>query len=86
MSTRAKERLHRLVDGLPASELHVAERFLKYLHHTGSASLYHRLIAAATDDEPETSTEADAVREGLADIQAGRVISHEELKRELDLA
>lgn len=86
MSTSAKERLHRLVDALPSSEIRAAERFLEYLHHIGSASLYHRLMAAAADDEPETPAEADAVCQGLSDIQAGRTVSHEELKRELDLA
>ncbi|MDE2815351.1 MAG: hypothetical protein OXM03_06530 [Chloroflexota bacterium] len=86
MSTSEKERLHRLIDGLPASELRAAERFLEYLQHVGSASLYGQLMAATLDDEPETPEEADAVREGLADIRTGRTVSHEELKRELDLA
>ena len=85
MSTSAKERLHRLVDALPSSELRAAERFLEYLQHNGRTSLYQRLMAAPIDDEPESPAEADAVREGLADIQAGRVVSHEEVKREFGL-
>lgn len=85
MSTREKERLHRLVDALPASELRAAERYLEYLQHVGSTSLYGQLMAATLDDESETPKEAGAVREGLADIRAGRTVSHKELKRELDL-
>lgn len=86
MSTSEKERLHRLIDGLPASELRTAERFLEYLQHVGSASLYRQLMAASTDDEPESPEEAAAIREGLADIRSGRSVSHEDLKRELDMA
>ena len=86
MSASEKERLHRLVDGLPASELRAAERFLEYLQHIGGAPLYVQLMAATLDDEPETPEEAGAVREGLADIRSGRTVSHEDLKRELDMA
>lgn len=86
MSTSAKERLHRLVDDLPVGEVRAAERFLEYLHRFGNDSLYQQLMSAAADDEPETPREKEAVREGLADLQAGRSVSHEEVKRELDLA
>ncbi len=86
MSTSEKERLHRLVDDLPASELRAAERFLEYLQQVGSSSLYRHLMAARIDDEPETTEEAIAIREGLASIRSGRTVGHEELKRELDLA
>ena len=86
MSTGAKERLHRLVDALPVGEVRAAERFLEYQHRDGGGSLYHRLVSAAVDDEPETPTEKEAVREGLADLQAGRSVRHEEVKREFDLA
>ena len=86
MSTSARERLHRLVDVLPAGEVRAAERFLEYLHRVGGDSLYQRLVSAAVDDEPETPTEKEAAREGLADLQAGRLASHEEVRRELDLA
>lgn len=86
MSTRANERLHRLVDALPVGEVSAAERYLEYLHRFGSDSLYQQLMSAEVDDEPETPAEKEAVREGIADLQAGRSISHEEVKRELDLA
>lgn len=35
---------------------------------------------AATDD-PETAAKRAAIREGLADIAAGRVVPHEEVRR-----
>ena len=84
--TGSRERLHRLVDALPAGEVRAAARFLEYLRHAGSDSLYHRLVSAPLDGEPVTPAEEEAIKEGLADLQAGRSISHEELKRELDLA
>ena len=86
MSTSARERLHRLVDALPTSEVRAAERFLGYLRHVGSDPLYQRLVSTAVDDEQETPAEKEAVREGLADLRAGRSVSHEEVKREFDLA
>lgn len=35
-------------------------------------------------DEPDDESETAAVAEGLADIEAGRVVPHEEVKRWLD--
>lgn len=85
MSTHNRERLHRLIGSLPAGEFRVSERSLEFLQHVGNDSLYRRLMAVPLDDEPETPEEQDAVREGLADIRAGRTVSHEEIRREFDL-
>jgi len=40
---------------------------------------------APFDDEPVTDEEAAAIREALEAEESGDVISHEELKRQLDL-
>ena len=43
------------------------------------------LRRAPLDDEPETEEERLAVEEAKADIAAGRVLTLEELRRQLDL-
>ncbi len=78
------ERLHRLIDDLPAEEWHAAERYLAYLRHQGDPFL-QKLAAAPYDDEPETEEERQAVEEGREDLRAGRTHSLEDVKRELNL-
>jgi hypothetical protein len=79
-----KDELHRLVDELPESESHAAKRFLEYLRNMGDPVLRARL-EAPEDNEPETEEERAAVAEAYEDFKAGRVVSHQELKRELGL-
>lgn len=45
--------------------------------------LPHRLDGAPLDDEPLTDEDREALREGREDFAAGRVISMEDLRREL---
>lgn len=78
-----KEKLHRLIDDLPPSELAAAERFLEYLRDRGTDPVLRALESAPEDDEPETPEEAAAVQEAREDLMAGRVISHEEARRRL---
>lgn len=80
-----KEQLHVLVDALPESEAETARRVLEGLHAIASTPSY-TLDDAPEEDEPITPEEEAAVAEALADIAAGRVYSHEEIKRELGLA
>jgi predicted transcriptional regulator len=80
-----KQDLHALVDTLPESEVETARRVLTGLHAIGSAPSY-TLDNATEDDEPETEEERAAVAEALADVAAGRVYTHEQVKRELGLA
>ena len=77
-----RERMHRLVDGLPDGELHAAERFLEFVHEHGDPML-RMLMNAPEDDEPVTSEEEEAVREALEDVAAGRVQTLEEVEEEL---
>ena len=80
-----KEKLHNLVERLPDSELPAAERFLEYLSSRGTAPLERALAEAPEDEEPETQEEMDAVRDARDAAAAGKVISDEELARELGL-
>ncbi|MBW3629314.1 MAG: hypothetical protein KY464_08460 [Gemmatimonadetes bacterium] len=80
-----KQQLHALIDLLPESEMETARRVLEGLHATAASQRY-TLEDAPVDDEPETEEERAAVAEARADLAAGRVHSHEELKRELGLA
>ena len=79
-----KDRLRRLVEELPDSELDAARRYLEYLRDTADA-LLRELREAPVDDEPETQQESEAESEAEDDIKAGRVFSQEELEREFGL-
>ena len=75
-----KEAMHRLIDELPERELEAVHRFAEYLRFSSQHPAVRAILSAPLDDEPETSEEAEAVREGLSDLAAGRVI------RDADLA
>lgn len=79
-----KDRLHALVDQLPESEQHVAERFLEYLR-ASSSPLARALRNAPLDDEPLSEDERKALDEAWEDIRAGRIVSHQEMRRQLGL-
>jgi hypothetical protein len=73
-----KEALHRLIDELPDDQ---AERLLDGIL---DPVLLARALAPI-DDEPETAEEAEAVAEGLADLERGAVVTTEQLRRELGM-
>lgn len=81
---RSKEKLHRLVDELPNSEVHAARRYLEYLRNLRDPVL-RAFLEAPEDDEPETPEEREAMVEAYRDVEAGRVLPLEEVKRELGL-
>ena len=72
--------LRKLVDQLPESELVAAHRYLCYLRDEGDPFL-QALKNAPLEDEPETEEERKAVAEAWEDYRAGRVVSHEEVKK-----
>lgn len=80
-----KERLHRLVEELPESELGAAERYLEYLRLAATDPVLHAFLTAPEDDEPESDEERAAVAEAVEDMKEGRVLSLDEVKRELGL-
>ena len=81
--TRLKERIHRLIDDLPAGELPVAQRFLEYLRDAGADPFLRALSAAPPDDEPFTDADRDAVSEARAAISRGEIVAHRRVPRRL---
>lgn len=65
MST--KERLHQLVDELPASEVATAARVLEALRATADP-----LASAPEDDEPTTAGDHQAIKEGWKLYRQGK--------------
>lgn len=78
-----RENVHRLVEQVPASELHAAMRYLEYLRDKGEAFL-KALEAAPLDDEPLTAEEIQAMEQARGEIARGETMSLEELERELE--
>jgi len=83
----AKERLHALVDAL-VDELSepAAERALKLVEKEPEDPVIAAFRDAPEDDEPWTDEDEAAIAEGNADIVAGRIVSHEEIKVKYGLA
>jgi hypothetical protein len=79
----ARENAHRILDCLPEESMAAVERFLTELVSLDPLDRFLRL--APPDDEPETPEEQAAVEEALRDMREGRFLSHDELKRSLDL-
>lgn len=74
----AKAELHCLVDALSEDE---AQLWLLALRDHDRVAL--ALVTAPLDDEGETPEEAAAVAVAREQVAAGKVISHEDLAREL---
>ena len=75
-----KDRLHQVVDAMSEQE---AVDALDILVSRTRDPLARRLDAAPLDDEPLTVEERESLREGREDVAAGRVISMDDLRREL---
>jgi predicted transcriptional regulator len=71
-----KDDLYRLIDGLDEDDARLALERLQDLQ------LPRALRDAPIDDEPVTDEDLAAIAEAEADIAAGRVVSHEEIRRE----
>ena len=78
----ARQDLHRLVDELPKGAFKSARNYLVYLRNMNDP-LLKKLLEAPFDDEPLTEEDLAAVAEADQDFRAGRVVSHEEIKRGL---
>jgi hypothetical protein len=76
--------LHRLVDELPEATLPEVERFLAELE-AQEAALPAFLRDAPLDDEPESDEERAAAQHARESVQYGKVITDEQLRRELGL-
>jgi hypothetical protein len=75
----AREVLHNLIDRIPEAEISAAQRFLEYL---ASTPAFRAAILASPDDEPVTPGDAEAIARARADIESGRIVSHDEILRE----
>ena len=84
METESKERLHRLVDALPAGELPAAERYLEFLSWHGHPFV-RALLNAPEATETLSEEDREALREGRDALEAGDVISDRELRAELGI-
>ena len=84
MATEPKERLHRLVDALPANELRAAERYLAFLSGHGRPFV-RTLLNAPEAAEPPSDRDREALDEGRRALAAGDVVSGRELCAELGI-
>jgi hypothetical protein len=75
-----KERLHQVVDAMSEQE---AADALDYLASHGRDPLARRLDATPLDDEPLTDEERESLRDAREDAKAGRLVSMDDLRREL---
>lgn len=76
--------LHQLVDELPVEDLSTAERILQALSATAAPNV--RLEEAPLDLEPDDDDFDGGLTEARADAEAGRVVSHDEVKRRWGLS
>jgi len=79
METQIGERLHRLVDTLPAGELPVAGRCPEFPDVSGHPFV-RALFAAPEADEPLSGGDRDALDEGRCALDAGDTVSDRELR------
>lgn len=77
---KARDTLHQLIDELPEEDLPTAERVLQGLR-VPAAPPHVPLDQAPIDDEPDDDDFDGGLTEARADIKAGGVVSHEEVKR-----
>jgi hypothetical protein len=77
-----RETLHEMIDRIPETEIVAAQRLLERL--AGDAS-FRTAFSAPPDDEPVTRGDAEAIARARADLQSGRVASHDEVLREFGL-
>ncbi len=77
-----RETLHHLIDRVPDNEIPTAHRFLQFL---ASSPAYRAALSAPIDDEPVTEEDVESIAKTADDIQAGRVVPHEEILREFGL-
>jgi predicted transcriptional regulator len=81
-----KEQIHQLVNDLPESDLETVKRVLEGLSAlSGSSAVETALASAPIDDESVTDEEAQAIEEGERDVEAGRVVTADEVQVRLGL-
>ena len=79
-----REALHKLVDALPEGEITTANRILEALS-LAADPVMRSLLTAPFDDEPDDDDLDGGLAEARRDAQEGRLIAHDEVKREFGL-
>jgi hypothetical protein len=77
-----REALHELIDSIPESEIVAAQRVLERFARDAA---FRAAMFAPPDDEAVTAGDAEAVVRARKDLQAGRVVSHDEVLREFGI-
>ena len=77
-----KDYLHELINRLPENSTDAAGHFLEYLADTDDPVL-RALWEAPIDDEPLSDEDRASLAAGWEDIKAGRIVTLEEVEREL---
>lgn len=80
MTTR--EALHKLIDKLSEDEIQAATLYLQHLQNRNDPVLT-TLLNAPEDDEPETEYERQAIAEAMADLEAGRMVTSDEILNDI---
>jgi predicted transcriptional regulator len=78
----AREVLHQLVDRIPEAKISAAQRFPENL---AAGAALRAALAASPDDELVADGDADAIARARADLDAGKVVPHEEILREFGI-
>ncbi len=84
MDAHEKSRLADLIEQLPEEEIHAAVRYLEYLKDRGDPYLKY-LLSVPEEEEELTDEFKRKLDEAREDIEAGRLISSDQLKQELGL-
>ena len=83
MSTaRDRDALHQLIDALRPEDVQTAQRVLQALNASGDP-LLGTLSNAPVDDEDETSSERQSADRARRDIEEGKTLSNDEVRRKL---
>ena len=77
-----RETLHELIERIPESEIVAAQRVLERLARDAA---FRAAMSAPPDDEPVTAGDAEAIARSRRDLQAGRVVSHDEMLSEFGI-
>jgi hypothetical protein len=77
-----REALPELIDRIPESWIIAAQRLLERLARDAP---FRAAMSARPDDEPVTAGDAEAIARAGRDLQAGRVVSHDEILREFGI-
>ena len=77
-----RETLHELIDRIPDSAIVAAQRALERL---ASDATFRAAMSAPPDDEPVTAGDVEAIARARRDLQAGRVVSNDDILREFGI-